>query len=283
MIRLSNSNDIDGIVTLWNEAFGDSEQDILFFLNAHYKSENTVVFDDDGIIASVLFLLDGDMHIKGVDYPSYYLYAACTLKNYRGRGIMAALLEYAKTTAAHRNKYFIALKPAEDTLYNYYSKFGYESVFTKKIAVFDTERMSYKDSFYSETGEAALSEIRDNVYADTDYFKWDKHSVEFAVKHHKYFGGESLECCNGYMLYSENDSVLHVKESTFTDSQFTFFTQETAKKHKADIIRAELPSGFEIDCRETHIVRSGMLQPLCDEASILIKNIKNAYLALTLD
>ena len=137
MVRLSTPNDLNGIVSVWKEAFGDSEKDIRFFLDNHYKADNAVVYDSNGEVASVLFLIDGFMHIKGKDYPSYYLYAACTMKKYRGRGIMSEMLEFTKNIAFNRQKIFVALKPAEDSLYNYYSRFGYQPVFSKKKAVFE--------------------------------------------------------------------------------------------------------------------------------------------------
>ena len=100
MIRLSQTKDIPDLITLWNEAFGDSEEDIRFFLDRKYIPENTVVYDDNGKIASVLFLLSGDMRISGKDYPSYYLYAAATLQSHRGKGIMGQMLEYSKNLAS---------------------------------------------------------------------------------------------------------------------------------------------------------------------------------------
>ena len=70
MIRLADKSDIKGIISLWNEAFGDSEEDIMFFLNNRFVPENTLVYESDGVIASVLFLLEGDMRIKGRDFSS---------------------------------------------------------------------------------------------------------------------------------------------------------------------------------------------------------------------
>lgn len=283
MVRLSNHNDIDGIIALWKEAFGDSEKDIKFFLDAHYNPENTVVCECDGVIASVLFLLEGDMHIKGNDYPSYYLYAACTLNEYRGRGLMTELLGLASSIAIEQRKFFIALKPAEESLYHYYSRFGYQSVFTKKVIEFNkSEQYKIFDVTYKNNVDF-LSELRDKSYGNTNYFKWNKYSFDFAVEHHRYFGGEFISNCNGYMLYSVNDGVLHVKENTFSADDFVMMINNIAALSDVDLIHAELSYNFNIDCSKTDIIKSGMLLPLVDEAKELIKNVDNAYLALTLD
>ena len=57
MVRLSTNNDINGIISVWKEAFGDSESDIRFFLDEHFKPDNTVISECEGEVASVLFLL----------------------------------------------------------------------------------------------------------------------------------------------------------------------------------------------------------------------------------
>ena len=119
MIRLSAENDREGLVFLWKEAFGDSEEAIGLFLDNRYIPENTVVSENDGKITSMLFLLDGKLSVKGKLFNSYYLYAAATLKEFRGRGIMKEMLDFSKNLSYEREKDFICLKPAEKGLYDY--------------------------------------------------------------------------------------------------------------------------------------------------------------------
>lgn len=283
MIRLSSENDINGIVCLWEESFGDSEKDIFFFLNTHYKPHNTIVCELDDEIVSVLFLLDGEMHIDGVDYPSYYLYAACTSLKYRGKGYMGDLLRFAQSISAERNRFFIALKPAEESLYNYYAKFGYRPVFTKKTAVLDKADLCENTVCECDYNISELSIIRNRFFNDINYFKWDEKSVKFAFDHHKYFGGEVLANRNGYILYSVDGRKLIVKESAFTQKEFLFCVSEIIKNIDIDSVRVELPYGYEFECSKNESGNAGMLLPLCDEADYLLKNINDAYLALTLD
>ncbi len=273
MVRLSNSNDIDGIIAVWKEAFGDSEDDIRFFLNAHYVPDNTLLYEHEDVITSVLFLLDGDMHINGMDYPSFYLYAACTLKEFRGRGMMADLLEFAKETASSREKLFIALKPASDSLYNYYSSFGYKAVFSKKITEIDIL-----------SDNELIKELTDNsIHDDYNYFKWDKKSIEFAIEHHKHYGGIFYETCNGFVLYSINNGVLSVKENTLSDCDFAVFLKYCAKEYNISKVVAQLPFKYISESEKSCIIKSGMLLPLCDYADLMIENSENYYLSLTLD
>ncbi len=283
MVRLSTPNDLNGIVSVWKEAFGDSEKDIRFFLDNHYKADNAVVYDSNGEVASVLFLIDGFMHIKGKDYPSYYLYAACTMKKYRGRGIMSEMLEFTKNVAFNRQKFFVALKPAEDSLYNYYSRFGYQPVFSKKKAVFELTDITDNTSIINNETDIDFSLLRDNSFKSFDYFKWDNNAVDFAIKHHKYYGGNIAFNCNGYLLYSISDDFLYVKETTLPSCDIKKMASIIALKHGVNKIYCELPFYYGLICDNIKTVKSGMLLPVCEEAKDLILIIDNAYLSLTLD
>lgn len=283
MVRLSNTDDIPGIITLWKEAFGDTKEDICFFLDAHFKPENTVVNDFDEKITSVLFLIDGFMHINDCDYPSYYLYAACTLKEYRGRGQMAELLDFATKTAQNRKKYFICLKPAEESLFDYYSRFGYKTVFYKKTAHFNCDETKIEKNIISESINLTLSDIRNSFLFSFNYFKWDEHSVEYAVKQNEHYGGYTFKDRKGYLLYSVDKDLLVVKENTFTSDLFIDAVKIIAQKHHLYNIKADFPIGFNVPDIIFETSRCGMVLSLNAEANTLINSVDNAYLGLTLD
>ncbi len=114
-------------VKLWQEAFGDSEEYIDFFHSAHDSCVCLMLTDGDEL-TSALYLIDGEL----CGQKGYYLFAAATLKNFRGRGYMATLLKKAESIAKDNGKSFIALVPAEGTLFDYYSRFGYKTAFYAK-------------------------------------------------------------------------------------------------------------------------------------------------------
>ena len=126
------------MISLWQTCFGDDKQTVdSFFDSPAYESVIPLVYCENGEIISQLFLIDGEVRDKNLVYPSYYLYAACTAPSYRGRGIMGRLIEAAKETAAANSRDFIFLKPSEEHLYTYYSKFGF--VNTCKFQVYDID------------------------------------------------------------------------------------------------------------------------------------------------
>lgn len=285
MIRFSVESDIKQILVLWNEAFGDFEDEIMFFLNSRYQPENTLIYDIDGEIASMLFLLEGDMCINGADYPSYYLYAACTARKHRGRGCMASLLDFAKKTAESRGYYFICLKPGEESLFNFYEKHGYKTVFKKKILTVDKNELINIDTF-DLSEEKTLknpAELRNDALSDTDFFKWSNDAVKFAFLHNKLYVGEVLRDCKGYFLYMQNSDEIYVKENTFTDKNTVKALALLAEKSLASRLIVELPINFETEIGNSKIVPSAMMLAVNKEAEKIMSGIDGAYLGLTLE
>lgn len=282
MIRLSCESDIKSIVSLWNEAFGDGENEIMYFIKNRYKPENTVVCEENGSIVSMLFLLDGQMRIKGTDYPSYYLYAACTSKEFRGRGLMASLLEFAKSISQKRGYRFICLKPAEESLFDFYKKHGYETVFSQKLLkVSKSDLSGHTDTINFDTAECYRS--RNSAYKDFDYFKWDENAVKFAFNQNKLYNGKSLIGCEGYALYSQNNSTLYVKEMTFSPRYALNVLSYMVNKNNATEINVILPEKYETSIGSYEIMPSGMALPLDSEAKSTLMQLSGAYLGLTLD
>lgn len=280
MIRYSNKNDINGIIRLWNEAFGDSEKEIRFFLDSCYKPHNTIIYEADGEIASMLFLLEGDMHIGDVDYPSYYLYAACTLKKFRGRGIMAHLLDFAKKTATDRDKSFICLRPGEKSLFDFYEKFGYKSVFKVKKVTADVDKSELNTFTELNSDVCDREKLRNEAFSTLPFFKWDKQFIYFAFLHNKYYGGCLSKNCKGYALYNIYEDVVNVKETTFTDMKSLVNSLPSDIFSTAKEIAVNFPPDANVD---GEILPFAMLLAVDNEAEEMIKNIDNAYLGLTLE
>lgn len=282
IIRLSETKDINGIIALWNEAFGDSENEIRFFLNRKYIAENTLVVEENGEIASMLFLLEGNMCIKGVDYPSYYLYAACTLREYRGRGFMAMLLDEAKRIADSRNIDFICLMPGEKSLYGFYEKFGYKTVFNKKVLCLEVDSHNTGEFLNDETA-TDYETLRNDMLSAYDYFKWDEQSIRFAVDHNEMYSGKHVVNCNGYCLYTVNDGGIAVKESAFTSDKLLEFVEKIAVLNGCEKIKINLPSEYPSGDIKSEIVPSGMILAVNERSKIVSDGLNNAYLGLTLD
>ena len=135
------------LFNLWKEAFGDEEAYIKLFFETVYKENVTVFADfDNGKIVSAFYLMRSFIRDKNAVYDGYYLYAAATLKEYRGKGIMGKLITEAQNYVSAEGKSFISLVPGEEYLYSYYKKFGFSSVMyrRKDIIECDGENGTYE-------------------------------------------------------------------------------------------------------------------------------------------
>ncbi|MGN0573838.1 MAG: GNAT family N-acetyltransferase [Acutalibacteraceae bacterium] len=286
MIRFSDNNDIKKIVTLWHEAFGDGEDEIMFFLANRFRPENTLVYEFNGEIASMLFLLEGKMSIKGKIFNSYYLYAACTLKKFRGRGFMAELLRFAERIAQDRNIGYICLLPGESSLYTFYEKFGYKTAFAKKVL-----RVTHADinenfdsiEIKADNNLVELEKLRENALNKTDHFIWDNQAINYAVNQNEMYGGKAITSRNGYLLYSVESRKIIVKECAFSLKYPESMSALLLKKENADEIMYHLPMNFQPCIGTYEILPGGMLLPLNCESETAASELKNAYLGLTLD
>lgn len=286
MIRCSVNNDKEGIIRLWHEAFGDSRKEIEFFLENKYIPENTVVCEENGEIISLLFLLEGSFCIKGKDYPSYYLYAACTSKEFRGKGIMGKMLDFSKALATKRGLYYICLMPAEESLFNYYSRFGYIHVFKRmlvKICIDELNSMCIPDEISSDFSFKSAERLRNEAYEKIDFFKWDRQSVEFAFSQTKLYGGDVFLNNKGYCLYTVQDSVITIKENTFTSYTLVHVLKNIYLAQKFNEIQIILPNKTNFFDFEYTTVCNGMALPLQSDSELILKNADNPYLGLTLD
>ncbi len=286
MIRFSSENDKENIISLWIEAFGDSKEDVEFFLLNKYIQQNTLIIEQNSKIVSMLFLLNGEMHINGEDYPAYYLYAACTAKDYRGKGLMASLLTFAQQVALNRGVKFICLKPAEKSLFDFYSLHGYKSVFKRKIVTVDINdpKLIDIDSGYTfSENKKKPNEIRNSAYSNLNYFKWDSPSVEFAFNHTKHYGGNIFESHKGYCIYSINNNKIYVKEYTFTNGFPSAFLEKASIENNINEIIIDLPVDYPVNFGKHRVINSEMILSVSPDAEKLLSEIKNAYLGLTLD
>lgn len=159
-------------VCLWKEAFGDSEEYINFFLGTH-KGCTFVPLTDNGELVSALYLIDGTL--CGIN--GFYLFAAATFKEHRSKGYMARLLKLAEEKAKQKNKSFIALVPAEKSLFDYYSRFG------------------YKTAFYAKKQSKNLP-----VPKAENRFVWCKEHIDYILAEHAKYGTDILK--NDGEIYS---------------------------------------------------------------------------------
>lgn len=141
------TDDKKSIIALWKDVFGDTEEEILFFLD-YCKNYSCLGYFEDNKLVSMLFLVDCEYCTK----KGKYVYAVSTYEQYRKRGFSSALIEYSKGLSD-----FLWLIPANDRLFEFYGKLGFKTklfsdkVYTNKIGFNETDEITaflYEGSDY---------------------------------------------------------------------------------------------------------------------------------------
>ena len=143
-------DDIPSLKALFAEAFGDEGGFIdTFFDTAFSENHARVIYKDNKIVAMLYWF---DCEYSGGKLA--YIYAVATAKEYRGRGVCKALMEFTHAHLSALGYIGAILKPAEDSLFDFYSRLGYKNA----------TRIS-EISLKSATQGCQFSKISANEYA----------------------------------------------------------------------------------------------------------------------
>ncbi len=107
---------------IWWEVFRDSREDIDDFIINHYREDGALYITKDGKRVAMLHLIEFDSPLGRCGY----IYAVATLGLHRGRGYASQLINRAIELSRKRGVSFIATIPASESLYQWYSQFGFE-------------------------------------------------------------------------------------------------------------------------------------------------------------
>ena len=231
----------DDALKLYLTAFPEDEPAFAEdFLNRFFESSCRYIIKD-GKLVSMLFLLDAVFTEKGREQRGKYLYAAATLPEYRGQGLMAQLIEKAKKETAEKGMFLIT-KPATKSLFDYYRRFGF------KTAVYSKDCMV-------ELGDIAqpLKKLDREEYIRkrNELLKNEAHitllDTKYAYSFFELFGGEKTVAA-----VDLSEDIPLVKEFISFEDDGKDRLLSTLKKQKALFrLKGEDPFAMIINTRET--------------------------------
>lgn len=246
--RIALKSDKPQIYRLWQEAFGDGKKIIDRFFESIISFDNIAVCADGSKIVAMLSLLPVKIVSKNTeDLTAFCVYAAATDIEYRKKGIMSELISFASALSKKRNADFLFLHPANESLYDYYEKNGFEKAFYVKSKVHFSEiseDISYSYVHWSEVYYKLNSELSDNSAFFCEY------------------GYADYSVCNG-----------EITVNTFSGGNVKELLKELSDKTGSKNIFVSMPADSSTDA-----LPQGMIKRLSDK-----KIDNNIYMGITLE
>ncbi len=125
MIKTATKSDYTQIRNVWDKSFLDEKTFSDWFFENIYLPENTLVYLENEKIVSCVQRIP--LKLKNSQSITY-IYGACTLPSYRGNSYMSKLLDFSEELDKQNNICASLLIPQEESLFNYYKRFGYNKM-----------------------------------------------------------------------------------------------------------------------------------------------------------
>lgn len=122
---------------MWKLCFNDSDEFIDMYFRLRYNSESTMTIQSGNMVVSSLQMLNYPMTFGGIEIQTSYISGACTLPDFRGKGVMHQLLAESFSRMVQKNIPLSILIPAEPWLFDYYARTGYAPAFFRSQVELD--------------------------------------------------------------------------------------------------------------------------------------------------
>ena len=128
-IEFAGACDREEIEALYNLVFSGEEEYASYYHNNFWRAERCLVVRENGKIISMVNLMDQEMTLGEEVYKATYIFAAATHPDHRGKGLMGKMLENSFELGRKWGKDLSILITENDSLFDFYKRFGYQPVF----------------------------------------------------------------------------------------------------------------------------------------------------------
>lgn len=282
---IATEKDRESMVALWQLVFRDDPSFVQNFLRFLEPPEHAVIIRDDKQVISMAHLIPCRYETEEDAFSAYYLYAAATHPDYRGRGYMATLLSFAKQLAAKRGTDLIFLVPAESGLYSYYEQFGYQPALYRRTlslsrSAFLRALPEWKEESSFRSG-LNRREQREQALRKTAHLSYTEKQLQYFFFLQAASGEKVSFAENGYAVYDRHEAELKMKELIYVGSPYPLLM--SLLEEEAETYTFSLPAHSffpEQSLREEPI---GMAVAATERGEAALKEIDYPYIGFTLE
>lgn len=208
MIRFAEEKDRGDIEKLWDATFPEEPDFNKYFFNNIFDYKNTLITIKNNELAAMAQLIPYE--IKNIGDVTY-IYGAATKPEYRKRGLMRELLERSFEIDIERGRSASILIPANKSLFDFYKKIGYETIF------YADKRMHEAGDRCAEMKKALLNDIpklmdiySGDIIRSEEYWKTQ-------LNMYNSLGGRILIYGSAYAVVSDKIEEIMFKDSKDKD------------------------------------------------------------------
>lgn len=266
--RASRPEDGNSLKELWKSAFREKDQAIELFFKRIYTPDICFVALFDNKPVSMLYLLNTSVNGK----KACYLYAAATRQDFRGRGIMRGLVDFA---LSHTDALLCATLPASEGLYDFYSGLGFEALTCESACISRKELCALAEPYgIQELVVEAYCGLRNSVLKNNFLF-WNNNHIDFAFDYYSLYGAKVIKSNYGYAIAFEENNICTVSELICND-------------HALPKLFTHLLGAVSCDTFKFHLPRNRNIFPSKPEKYGMVRCLSdfrpdNIYMGLTLD
>lgn len=165
MIRFAVPEDLPHLLTLWQQAFGDSEEEARYYFDKRYQPGSLLVAQQPGgELGGMLSMLPLGLSGRDFALSARYVFAVATDLRFRNQGISSKLLTAAHQYAKEQGDSACVLVPAGDSLFDYYGKRGYQTAFWMKQFLFHPNALGNNPSWLNTQMQSAQQNLKNVEY-----------------------------------------------------------------------------------------------------------------------
>jgi predicted GNAT family acetyltransferase len=212
-----------------------------------------MVAEDSGAITSMLCFEPFDLAISGREAKprGAYIFGVATSPEHRGRGAATALMDFAHARLSDMGFALSALVPADEELFDFYTKRGYELFTVSRYADLSAEYFIKTAACKLEPITAVeLSVLRERYFSSETrgLVRWDTAYLDGMIRYFGLIGGgiAALELCGerGYAAFYPHGDALRVKELGIPQELAEEALAALAWHYRPERLHIWLPKGF---------------------------------------
>lgn len=218
-IRKAAIEDIPQLKNIWETCFDDVPSAIDIFFRQSFTFTDCYVYNNNNIPVAMLFIIPSNIIYKNICNSCGYFYACATLPQYRSNGIMQELIKYAIADCRDKYDYF-SLVPANENLFNYYKKLGFNKYFYINIAsvnIKDIINTNQDNISFFIPDARQLNHIRKDYFNNNFcYVDWNLPHINNVIMSSQIYGAKILgiKCSNkyGYAIFNKENDKIFINE-----------------------------------------------------------------------